>query len=927
MRPQQTCPHRRTPAPQTGDSQGLPDGTRPLASHTAWGGTLRPERLLYADGTALTVYGQGDDGDQAWPATAAGAVPASADSEYGPGLLQVVRWDQAGQHTVVHPALTCPRGTARYPGLTGRERERQAVFDAAEAFPSPVAYLLPHLVDPGDVLQLERGPRSRMMDLAETESVTATGDGFEFRCKGLRSPRFFPASYRVGVLIPAGVNGVSAAAADPGAPPAPAAGQQASGTATGDAPTGQPPAADSDTPKRGRVPVRYMNDAEIEEAAARWHDHPVLGPATRTLANLQAWTDANSDGWPYWSAPLKAAARLINLIVRDGTADYVFDDERADATVKELRAAYTPIRRFRTSHDADFEIVNPGQDAAPATSPPAGTAAVSSAPGNGAPPDSGTPAGAAPGAPAAVSGTPGTSAGSLTGDQDAAPSTSPAGQPYERAWPASESEAAMEEAANRARQDGQPYYLFARDGSYVCTDREPAVATFIVVTPAWRWSRHDGGQVRPVTLPPALRRLSGSGWPEPSGPSDAGSGPGPATTRRLHRRTPARVPAVSCPPPTLASPTSTPWSGRPAPVNQMIVRSATRPGTATPGSGTPRRWRTCPPTITPGGSTSTTLAPSPARTPPSRSPAVARPPPPPASMPPVAGTPRRCHHPGCPGPPVTATPQPGADQLPSWVLRSRFADDIGELRRVALADDHLAQVAGASNAARFGQVFQEWAGDYVAETIGGGKDVPDFAVAYFADLPLAADLTATLGRHVYLTLTGEDPAAHDPAVTDAATITATAQEHKKHIQDQPGPGVRLRARRRLRELPSAPRPGRGPAAGGSDRHAAVPGGCPPSDPGRHLGNRLLHVRGADHCPRRARACARRPVAAADDRAGRRRLPGDAARPGPDQADRPAARQPGRRSRCRPPVRRPARRTDQHQPASDRGGPGCGQRHR
>jgi len=115
--------------------------------------------------------------------------------------------------------------------------------------------------------------------------------------------------------------------------------------------------------------MRFMNDTDIEQAAARWAGHPVLGPATRTLAGLEAWADANSDGWATWAAPVNAARRLIDLILRDGTTRYVFDDERADATTGELRTAYTPLRRFRTRYEADFELVDPAGDAAPAAVP------------------------------------------------------------------------------------------------------------------------------------------------------------------------------------------------------------------------------------------------------------------------------------------------------------------------------------------------------------------------------------------------------------------------------------------------------------------------------------------------------------------------------------------------------------------------------
>ena len=170
-------PARQTVSPAPGEhapdehhAAGPPDGTQPLAAHTGWAGNLRPERLLYADGTPLTIRGQGDDNDQVLPATAAGAVPAPGDSEYGSGRLQVVRWDD-GQHAIIHPALASPAGIDAYAGLSDRDRARWEAFDLAEAWPATTAGLPPHLVDVGDVLQVERGPRSRTMDLREVQSV------------------------------------------------------------------------------------------------------------------------------------------------------------------------------------------------------------------------------------------------------------------------------------------------------------------------------------------------------------------------------------------------------------------------------------------------------------------------------------------------------------------------------------------------------------------------------------------------------------------------------------------------------------------------------------------------------------------------------------------------------------------------------------
>lgn len=108
--------------------------------------------------------------------------------------------------------------------------------------------------------------------------------------------------------------------------------------------------------------MRYMNEYDIDSAWRRHGYHPVLGPAVQTLANLVEWTNRNSDGWAYWPKPCRAAARLQELIERDGTSRYLFDDERLDATPEEYRAALRPIKAFRTRQGADFEIIELGEE-------------------------------------------------------------------------------------------------------------------------------------------------------------------------------------------------------------------------------------------------------------------------------------------------------------------------------------------------------------------------------------------------------------------------------------------------------------------------------------------------------------------------------------------------------------------------------------
>jgi hypothetical protein len=102
----------------------------------------------------------------------------------------------------------------------------------------------------------------------------------------------------------------------------------------------------------------FMNEYDVADAKRRYAEHPVLGPATTTLANLVEWTNANSDGWPYWSKPCRAAKALQRLIQGDPPTSWR-DDERVDATPEKLRLALRPIKSFRTRHGASFDIVEP----------------------------------------------------------------------------------------------------------------------------------------------------------------------------------------------------------------------------------------------------------------------------------------------------------------------------------------------------------------------------------------------------------------------------------------------------------------------------------------------------------------------------------------------------------------------------------------
>lgn len=83
--------------------------------------------------------------------------------------------------------------------------------------------------------------------------------------------------------------------------------------------------------------MKFMNEWEIEMNVERYRYHLALGPATRFLDAYMREVNSHSDGWPYWSAPVKAAAKLMTVI------------EKGDqATQRDVLKALTPIKAFMT---------------------------------------------------------------------------------------------------------------------------------------------------------------------------------------------------------------------------------------------------------------------------------------------------------------------------------------------------------------------------------------------------------------------------------------------------------------------------------------------------------------------------------------------------------------------------------------------------
>lgn len=104
--------------------------------------------------------------------------------------------------------------------------------------------------------------------------------------------------------------------------------------------------------------MTWLNEWDIELAVERWEDYPNLGTGARALDALAAWTNGNSDGWPYWAKPARASARLMGLLAAKET-EYRQGGSVADLSDSELSQVLRPIKAFLTRQGADWRTILP----------------------------------------------------------------------------------------------------------------------------------------------------------------------------------------------------------------------------------------------------------------------------------------------------------------------------------------------------------------------------------------------------------------------------------------------------------------------------------------------------------------------------------------------------------------------------------------
>lgn len=95
--------------------------------------------------------------------------------------------------------------------------------------------------------------------------------------------------------------------------------------------------------------MTWMNEHEIDHARRAFDkdDRPNLHKAAEALGRLKDWTNSNSDGWPFWKLPAKAAAGLMAEV----DAARIYGRPGVDMTDARLEQLLRSVEKFLISRD------------------------------------------------------------------------------------------------------------------------------------------------------------------------------------------------------------------------------------------------------------------------------------------------------------------------------------------------------------------------------------------------------------------------------------------------------------------------------------------------------------------------------------------------------------------------------------------------
>lgn len=97
--------------------------------------------------------------------------------------------------------------------------------------------------------------------------------------------------------------------------------------------------------------AQFFNQYEVERIAEHATYYPHLAPFGAIALAYVERINANSDGWAYWKAGHRAAAKFLDKLNRATSvlSDYRFD-EAATVTEADLRKAMAPMKSLLTKH-------------------------------------------------------------------------------------------------------------------------------------------------------------------------------------------------------------------------------------------------------------------------------------------------------------------------------------------------------------------------------------------------------------------------------------------------------------------------------------------------------------------------------------------------------------------------------------------------
>ena len=98
----------------------------------------------------------------------------------------------------------------------------------------------------------------------------------------------------------------------------------------------------------------FANEYDIKNFVTLFatEETPNLAKGAAALQTLCDWTNQNSDGWPYWTKPLKASLKLVELLSHHEAM--ARSSELVDCQKPQLTAALTPIKSFYTRQGVDW---------------------------------------------------------------------------------------------------------------------------------------------------------------------------------------------------------------------------------------------------------------------------------------------------------------------------------------------------------------------------------------------------------------------------------------------------------------------------------------------------------------------------------------------------------------------------------------------